>query len=43
MIFVYCLKDLQINTIKEYIDKKEQWIGTWDYDKMVNTYNRIRK
>ena len=28
--------------IKEYIDKMEQWIGTWDYDKMVSTYSIVK-
>ena len=28
--------------IKEYIDKKDQWTGTWDYDKMISTYNRVK-
>ena len=28
--------------VKEFIDKKNQWTGTWDYDKMVSTYNRVK-
>ena len=29
--------------VARFIDKKDQWHGKWDYDKMVNTYNRIKK
>lgn len=28
--------------VKEYLDKKSQWTGQWDYDKMVSTYNRVK-
>ena len=28
--------------VKEYIDRKDEWKGTWDYDKMVTTYNRVK-
>lgn len=28
--------------LKEYIGKKDQWIGAWDYDKMISTYNRVK-
>lgn len=28
--------------IEEYLDKKEEWHGKWDYDKMISTYNRIK-
>lgn len=27
--------------IEEYIGRKEEWTGKWDYEKMVTTYNRI--
>ena len=29
--------------VEDYIGKRDLWHGKWDYDKMVNTYNRIRK
>ena len=29
--------------VKEYIDKKAQWYGVWDYEKMVTTYNRVKE
>ena len=28
--------------VKEFIDRKDQWKGTWDYDKMVSTYKRVK-
>ena len=29
--------------VEDFLDRKDCWHGKWDYDKMVNTYNRIRK
>lgn len=29
--------------VEEFLGKRELWHGKWDYDKMVNTYNRIKK
>ena len=29
--------------VEEYIGKRDLWIGPWDYDKMVATYERVRK
>lgn len=29
--------------VEDFIGKRDQWHGKWDYDKMVNTYNRIKK
>lgn len=29
--------------IKDYLDKKHLWKGSHDYEKMVTTYNRVRK
>ena len=29
--------------IKDYLDKKHLWRGSHDYDKMVTTYNRVKK
>lgn len=29
--------------VEEFLDKREQWHGKWDYEKMVKTYNRIKK
>lgn len=34
--------DYTIIPIEQYIDSKEQWKGQWEYDKMINTYNRIK-
>jgi poly-gamma-glutamate synthesis protein (capsule biosynthesis protein) len=28
--------------VEEFLDKRDSWHGKWDYDKMVNTYNRIK-
>ena len=30
-------------TLEDFLDKRDQWHGKWDYDKMVDTYNRIKK
>ena len=27
--------------VKEYIGRRNEWKGGWDYDKMVNTYERV--
>ena len=29
--------------VAEFIDRKELWTGTWDYDKMVDTYIYIKE
>lgn len=29
--------------IEEFIGKKHLWLNAWDYDKMVTTYERVRK
>lgn len=29
--------------VEEYLGRKEEWQGSWDYDKMVKTYERIKK
>ncbi len=29
--------------IEEYIGRRDEWLGRWEYDKMVTTYDRIRK
>ena len=28
--------------IRHFIDKKNEWKGIWDYDKMIQTYNRVK-
>ena len=28
--------------VKEYLGKRDKWIGGWEYDKMVTTYERVR-
>lgn len=35
--------DYTVIPVEEYIDRKEEWMGGWDYEKMITTYNRIRK
>ena len=34
--------DYTVIPIEQYIDSKDQWLGQWEYDKMINTYNRIK-
>lgn len=29
--------------VEEFIGKRDLWTGTWDYDKMITTYERVRK
>ena len=29
--------------VEEFLGKRELWHGKWDYDKMVKTYNRIKR
>mgnify|MGYP003292165359 CR=1 FL=1 len=29
--------------VEDFLDKKDLWHGKWDYDKMKNTYNRIKR
>lgn len=29
--------------VEDFLDRRDQWHGKWDYDKMVDTYNRIKK
>ena len=29
--------------VEEFIGKRDQWHGPWDYDKMITTYERVRK
>lgn len=29
--------------VEEFIGKRASWIGAWDYDKMIATYERVRK
>ena len=29
--------------VEDFLGKRELWQGKWDYDKMLNTYNRIKK
>lgn len=29
--------------VEEYLGRREEWSGAWDYDKMVSTYERITK
>ena len=29
--------------VEEFIDKRHLWLNDWDYDKMVSTYERVRK
>ncbi len=29
--------------VEDFLDKRELWHGKWDYDKMIKTYNQIKK
>ena len=29
--------------VEEFIGSRDRWKGTWEYDKMIATYNRVRK
>jgi poly-gamma-glutamate synthesis protein (capsule biosynthesis protein) len=29
--------------VEEFLNRKDEWKGQWDYDKMVTTYERVRK
>ena len=29
--------------IKKYLDRRNEWKGAWDYDKMTRSYERVRK
>ena len=35
--------DYTVIPIEEYLGTRDQWTGAWEYDKMVSTYERIRK
>lgn len=35
--------DYIVIPVEEYIDRPEVWHGRWDYDKMVRTYERVKR
>ena len=35
--------DYTVIPVEKFIGKKDQWHGKWDYDKMMSTYERVRK
>jgi hypothetical protein len=35
--------DYTVIPVEEYIGTRDDWKGGWEYDKMVSTYERIRK
>lgn len=35
--------DYTVIPVEEYIGTRDEWKGGWEYDKMVSTYERIRK
>ncbi len=35
--------DYTVIPIEEYIGRKDEWTGAWEYEKMMATYERIRK
>lgn len=35
-------KDYTVIPIEEYIGRHGEWIGAWDYDKMITTYERVK-
>jgi hypothetical protein len=36
-------KSYTVIPVREFIGKKDKWIGTWDYDKMISTYERVKE
>ena len=36
-------KSYTIIPVEEFIGSRQEWIGAWEYDKMMATYERIRK
>ena len=38
----YC-NSYTVLPVKEFITRKNEWAGTWDYDKMMTTYERVSK
>lgn len=39
----FCDDSYIVIPVSEYIGRKEEWSGKWDYDKMFTTYERVRK
>lgn len=35
--------DYAVIPVEEYMGRKEEWIGEWDYEKMRTTFERVRK
>ena len=35
-------KSYTVIPVKHFIGKKHLWSGSWDYDKMINTYNKVK-
>lgn len=48
-VFTWCSrpggfgKSYIVIPIESYLDKSDKWSGTWDYDKMVSTYERVKQ
>ena len=38
----YC-SSYTVIPVKEFIGTKDEWQGTWEYDKMISTYERVRQ
>lgn len=36
-------KSYTVIPVREFIGKKDKWIGTWDYEKMLSTYERVKE
>ena len=36
-------KSYTVIPVKDFIDKKDLWTGSWDYDKMISTYNKVKE
>ena len=35
-------KDYTVLPIEDYIGRQDEWIGTWDYDKMITAYEKVK-
>lgn len=48
-VFLWCSRpggycsSYTVIPVKEFIGTKDEWQGTWEYDKMISTYERVRE
>lgn len=36
-------KSYTVIPVRQFIGKKDEWTGAWDYDKMISTYERVKE